>query len=56
MQEYRQYIKDILSGRIASSQYIRQAVERLEAFKKRPDMYFDEEAVQDCFTFMSSIN
>lgn len=53
MQEYRQYIKDILSGRIASSQYIRQAVERLEAFKKRPDMYFDEEAVQDCFTFMS---
>lgn len=53
MKEYRDYIKGVLTGKIVTSQYIRQAVERLEAFKSRPDMYFDEKAVQDCFDFMS---
>ena len=53
MQEYRDYIKGVLSGKIITSQYIKQAVERLEAFKKRPDMYFDEQAVQDCFDFIA---
>lgn len=53
MQEYKKYISDVLSGKIVTSKYIKQAVERLEDFKKRPDMYFDEKAVQDCFDFMS---
>ena len=53
MKEYKAYISGVLSGKIVTSQYIRQAVERLEAFKSRPDMYFDAKAVQDCFDFMS---
>ena len=53
MKEYHQYIEDVRSGRIKTSQYIRQAVERLEGFKARPDMYFDEEEVQRCFDFIS---
>ena len=53
MKEYYQYIRDIRTGKIASSVYIKQAVERLEDFKHRPDMYFDEEEVQKCFDFMS---
>ncbi len=53
MKGYYQYIEDVRSGRIKTSQYIRQAVERLEGFKVRPDMYFDEEEVQRCFDFIS---
>lgn len=52
MKEYYDYIEGVLSGRIRVSQYIRQQVERTEAFKKRPDLYFDEECVQDCFDFI----
>ncbi len=52
MLEYRAYIDGVRSGRIVASQYIKQAVERLEGFKKRPDMYFDEEEVQRCFDFI----
>ena len=51
MKEYREYIEGVLSGKIVTSKYIKQAVERLEGFKARPDMYFDEEAVQECFDF-----
>lgn len=53
MKEYRAYIAGVRSGKIVTSQYIKQAVERLEVFKKRPDMYFDEEEVQRCFDFIS---
>ncbi len=52
MLEYRAYIDGVRSGRIVASQYIKQAVERLEGFKKRPDMYFDEEEIQRCFDFI----
>ena len=53
MKEYREYIEGVRSGKIVASQYIKQAVERLERFKQRPDMYFDETAVQDCFDFLA---
>ena len=53
MKEYYKYIKDIRSGKITAPIYIKQAVERLEGFKHRPDMYFDEEEVQKCFDFIS---
>lgn len=53
MKEYRAYIEGVRSGKIIASQYIKQQVERLEEFKKRPDMYFDEEEVQRCFDFIS---
>lgn len=53
MKQYREYIEGVRSGKIVASQYIKQAVERLERFKQRPDMYFDEAAVQDCFDFLA---
>lgn len=53
MKEYYQYIEDVRSGKIVASQYIKQAIERLEGFKARPDMYFDEEEVQRCFDFIA---
>lgn len=53
MKEYRAYIEGVRSGKIIASQYIKQQVERLEEFKKRPDMYFDEEEVQRCFDFIA---
>lgn len=52
MEEYYQYIKDVLSGKQAASKYIKLQVERLEAFKKRDDLYFDEDAVATCFDFI----
>lgn len=53
MQEYKQYIRDVRTGKITTSKYIKQAVERLEDFKARPDMYFDETEVQRCFDFIA---
>lgn len=53
MKEYREYIEGVRSGKIVASQYIKQQVERLEGFKQRPDMYFDEAEVQKCFDFIS---
>jgi phage terminase large subunit-like protein len=53
MKEYYQYIEGVRTGRIVASQYIKQAVERLENLKQRPDIFFDEAAVQECFDFIS---
>lgn len=53
MKEYLQYIEGVRTGTIVTSQYIKQAVERLERFKQRDDMYFDAEEVQRCFDFIS---
>lgn len=53
MIEYEQYIKDVLDDKIKTSKYIKEQVMRLEGFKKRSDMYFDSEAVQDCFDFIA---
>lgn len=55
MKEYYKYIEDVLTGRIKTSIYIKQMVERLEGFKKRDDMYFDEDAVRECFAFIRQI-
>ena len=53
MKEYYKYIDDVRSGKITTSRYIKQQVERLERFKQRDDMYFDEKAVKDCFDFIA---
>ena len=53
MQEYYQYIEDIRTGKIPSCRFIKQQVERLEGFKQRDDMYFDEKEVQRCFDFIA---
>ena len=53
MKEYLQYIEGVRTGKIVTSQYIKQAVERLEGFKQRDDMYFDAEEVQRCFDFIT---
>ena len=53
MKEYREYIDGFLSGKIVCSKFIKQAAKRLEDFKKRPDMYFDEDEVQRCFDFIA---
>lgn len=50
---YEKYIDDVRSGKITTSRYIKQQVERLERFKQRDDMYFDEKAVKDCFDFIA---
>ena len=55
MKEYYKYIEDVLSGKIKTSIYIKQMVKRLEDFKKRDDMYFDEYAVKECFLFIKQI-
>ena len=53
MKDYFQYIEGVRTGKIVTSQYIKQAVERLEMFKRRDDMYFDADEVQKCFDFIS---
>lgn len=53
MAGYKDYIRGVRTGKIVTSQYIKLAVERFEDFKKRPDMYFDEKAVDECFQFIS---
>ena len=53
MKEYYQYIKDVQSGKIKASLFIKQQVDRLEKMKQRDDIYFDEECVRKCFEFVS---
>ena len=55
MKEYYKYIQDVLEGKIKTSVYIRQMVERLEKMKEREDLYFDEKAVKECFEFIRQI-
>lgn len=55
MKEYYGYIDGVLSGRIVASQYIKQGVERLEKLKQRDDIYFDEDAVKECFEFIHTM-
>ena len=43
---YDQYSKDVLNGSIPACEAIKLACKRYEDFKKRSDMYFDEEDVQ----------
>lgn len=55
MKGYYGYIEGVLSGKIVVSKYIRQAVIRLEKLKKRDDIYFDEDAVKECFEFVRAM-
>lgn len=52
MEEYYKYIKDVLEGKQITSEFIKLQVKRLEEFKKRDDLYFDEAAVKTCFDFI----
>lgn len=55
MKVYDKYCDDVLKGKVVASIYIKQAVERFIAFRKRPDIYFDEEAVERCVGFISKM-
>lgn len=52
MKGYEQYIRDVLSKKITTCLYIYQAVERFERFRNRSDIWFDDEAVDDCISFI----
>ena len=52
---WKEYIRDIKSGKIASGNLIKQAVNRFERFAERDDIYFDEKCVDDCVDFISTI-
>lgn len=50
--DYEKYIDDVKKRKIVVSQYIRQAVERFERFRKRDDIFFDADAVEECINFI----
>ena len=55
MKDYYGYIKGVQSGKVVASMYIKQAVDRLEALKRRDDIFFDEDAVKECFEFIRTM-
>lgn len=55
LEEYYKYIDDIRTGKVLACTYIKQAVERLERMKERDDIFFDENAVIECFQFIRTI-
>lgn len=55
MKGYDNYVKGVLSNKIIAGTLIKQACERFENFKKRDDIYFDEECVDEAITFISTI-
>lgn len=55
MTGYDRYCENVRSGKVVASTYIKQAVERFEAFRKRPDIWFDAEAVEKCITFIAAM-
>lgn len=52
---YEKYIDDVRSGKVTTSQYIRQAVERFERLRVREDIVFDAKAVDDCIYFIAQM-
>lgn len=52
MKGYEKYIKDIQSGKILACTYVKQIVERFEAFRNRDDVYFDSKCVDACIDFV----
>ena len=54
--KYEEYISDVKSGNILTNRYIKLSIERYEKFKKRDDMYFSKEAVDNAINFMEAIN
>lgn len=55
MKGYYKYIDDVANDRIVTCLYIKQAVERFKRLSNREDIYFDEEAVDNCIDFISQI-
>lgn len=55
MQPWEKYCEDIKSGRIASGNSIKKAVERFERFKERDDIYFDSDEVEKCISFIGTM-
>ena len=55
MKGYYDYIHSVQTGRIVTGQYIKQAVDRLEELKRRDDIFFDEDAVKECFEFIRTM-
>lgn len=55
MKGYEKYVKDVLSGKIRAGKLIIQACERFEALKKRNDIYFDTECVDEAILFIAQI-
>ena len=52
MRGYEEYIKDVLSGKIKTNLYIKQVVQRFVDFRNRPDIYFDNELVDEAIDFL----
>lgn len=55
MKPWDKYIADVKSGKIPTCLLIKQAVDRFEMFRKREDIYFDEEVVDECLSFFSTM-
>ena len=55
MKPWDKYIADVKSGKISTCLLIKQAVDRFEMFRKREDIYFDEEVVDECLSFFSTM-
>jgi len=53
--KWRDYVKGINEGLIPSGHLIKEAVSRFEHFLTRTDMYFDEEVVDECIDFISTL-
>lgn len=52
---WKEYIRDIKSGKIASGNLIKQAIDRFERFLSREDIYLDEKGLDECVDFIASI-
>lgn len=55
MQPWEKYCEDIKTGKIASGNSIKKAVERFERFKERDDIYFDSDEVEKCISFIGTM-
>lgn len=55
MKGFERYIEKVKSGEILTGLYIKQAVDRFCTFRSRPDIYFDEEVVDNAEFFISQI-
>lgn len=52
MKGYEQYIKDVLNGKVKTSLYIKQIVQRFVDFRNREDIYFDNKCVDEGIDFL----
>ena len=49
------YVKDVLSGKIKTGEYIQQSCERFDSWKDRKDVYFDVELANKIIKFCETI-